>query len=284
MDIVSAVVRYIGYLISGVVFCLGFLWAAWDSKKQGWHDKMAGTIVVPTDKKPHTVLAIFLVFLPLIIIIVGAILIVAGLVILGPTKVKQLTQTSSSGYTQAQADAFSQKIFTVINQKRTADGLSPLNENQHLCIYVNKILTEAAGDKNFAWSQHFLEDTANTQLQAAYFSEFIQEYEEYTPTLPVDQAIPAANDWYTKKGIALNDGAITDGCIRADMKNTLFIYAKTTARRTAPGQQNNINYAYPTLPPYASPTMSAAAQAQLTGFQQEYNNAKASIAQAQQNH
>jgi uncharacterized RDD family membrane protein YckC len=42
----QAVVRYIGYLISGIPLLLGFLWAAWDPKKQGWMDKLAGTQVV----------------------------------------------------------------------------------------------------------------------------------------------------------------------------------------------------------------------------------------------
>lgn len=32
--------------LSGFVFGLGFLWAAWDTKKQTWHDKLARTIVV----------------------------------------------------------------------------------------------------------------------------------------------------------------------------------------------------------------------------------------------
>jgi uncharacterized RDD family membrane protein YckC len=42
------VVRYIGYFISAFVFCLGFLWVAIDKRKQGWHDKIAGTLVIKT--------------------------------------------------------------------------------------------------------------------------------------------------------------------------------------------------------------------------------------------
>ena len=42
----KAFVRWIGYIISTVVFCLGFLWIIWDKEKQGWHDKIAGTYVV----------------------------------------------------------------------------------------------------------------------------------------------------------------------------------------------------------------------------------------------
>lgn len=37
----------VGKSISALVFTLGYLWVLWDSKKQGWHDKIAGTIVVP---------------------------------------------------------------------------------------------------------------------------------------------------------------------------------------------------------------------------------------------
>ncbi len=45
------VVRYIGYYISSIVLGLGFIWIAFDSKKQGWHDKMAGTVVVRAKEK-----------------------------------------------------------------------------------------------------------------------------------------------------------------------------------------------------------------------------------------
>lgn len=38
--------RYFGKIISALVFYLGFIWVGFDSRKQGWHDKMAGTLVV----------------------------------------------------------------------------------------------------------------------------------------------------------------------------------------------------------------------------------------------
>ena len=41
-----AFLRLIGYLVSGVMFYLGFLWIAVDPRKQGWHDKIAGTVVI----------------------------------------------------------------------------------------------------------------------------------------------------------------------------------------------------------------------------------------------
>jgi uncharacterized RDD family membrane protein YckC len=38
--------RYFGYLLSAIPLGLGFLWVGWDPRKQGWHDKLAGTVVV----------------------------------------------------------------------------------------------------------------------------------------------------------------------------------------------------------------------------------------------
>lgn len=38
--------RYFAYFISTIPLGLGFLWVAWDARKQGWHDKLAGTVVV----------------------------------------------------------------------------------------------------------------------------------------------------------------------------------------------------------------------------------------------
>jgi uncharacterized RDD family membrane protein YckC len=46
LDAGRAAIRYVGYLISGFVLCLGFLWVAFDPRKQGWHDKIAQTFVV----------------------------------------------------------------------------------------------------------------------------------------------------------------------------------------------------------------------------------------------
>lgn len=41
-----ALVRGLGAALSVVVMFLGFLWIAWDPDKQGWHDRIAGTVVV----------------------------------------------------------------------------------------------------------------------------------------------------------------------------------------------------------------------------------------------
>lgn len=41
-----ALVRALAGAFSVIVFCLGFLWIAWDREKQAWHDKIVGTVVV----------------------------------------------------------------------------------------------------------------------------------------------------------------------------------------------------------------------------------------------
>jgi uncharacterized RDD family membrane protein YckC len=43
------VVRFVAYLVSALPLFLGFLWIAFDRRKQGWHDKIAGTVVIDED-------------------------------------------------------------------------------------------------------------------------------------------------------------------------------------------------------------------------------------------
>lgn len=45
--------RYLAYFVSLLPFGLGFVWIAFDNKKQGWHDKMAGTLVVRARPRPR---------------------------------------------------------------------------------------------------------------------------------------------------------------------------------------------------------------------------------------
>jgi len=44
--------RYLGYYVSMIPLFMGFIWVGIDSRKQGWHDKLAGTMVVR--KKPNS--------------------------------------------------------------------------------------------------------------------------------------------------------------------------------------------------------------------------------------
>jgi uncharacterized RDD family membrane protein YckC len=40
------ILRYFGYYVSMVPLFLGIIWVGIDKRKQGWHDKLAGTVVI----------------------------------------------------------------------------------------------------------------------------------------------------------------------------------------------------------------------------------------------
>ena len=42
------IARYAGYFLSTIFLFLGFIWIGIDRRKQGWHDKLAGTVVIST--------------------------------------------------------------------------------------------------------------------------------------------------------------------------------------------------------------------------------------------
>lgn len=43
-----AALRLIGYLLSAIPLCLGYVWMMADDRRQTWHDKLAGTCVIYT--------------------------------------------------------------------------------------------------------------------------------------------------------------------------------------------------------------------------------------------
>jgi uncharacterized RDD family membrane protein YckC len=52
MTLGVAFLRWVGYVISGLIFNLGFIWVAFDSKKRGWHDMIAATYVIRINRGP----------------------------------------------------------------------------------------------------------------------------------------------------------------------------------------------------------------------------------------
>lgn len=56
LSVGQAAARYVCYFISALPLCLGFIWVGVDRRKQGWHDKIAQTVVVRSkDRGPESV-------------------------------------------------------------------------------------------------------------------------------------------------------------------------------------------------------------------------------------
>lgn len=96
LSVGRAILRYIGYIISAIPLSLGFLWIAFDKKRQGWHDKIASSYAidgdadiyydeaieyVPVDSKPGWIWLIIW----LLLAIVAPTALLSSLFILGPT-------------------------------------------------------------------------------------------------------------------------------------------------------------------------------------------------------
>jgi uncharacterized RDD family membrane protein YckC len=47
-----AAIRWLMKIVSGLACLIGYLWMLWDKEKQTWHDKVAGSYVVPTSAYP----------------------------------------------------------------------------------------------------------------------------------------------------------------------------------------------------------------------------------------
>ena len=51
LSVGQSIARYLGYFVSIIPFGLGLIWVGIDKKKQGWHDKIAGTVVVRSKQR-----------------------------------------------------------------------------------------------------------------------------------------------------------------------------------------------------------------------------------------
>jgi uncharacterized RDD family membrane protein YckC len=103
----QALLRYLGYIVSGALFSLGFLWLAFDPRRQGWHDKIARTVVIGVDESFNRASAVdfvpsdpgrnwiwMIIWIVLAISMPGALL--ASLWILGPVLSQYFTNFLSS--------------------------------------------------------------------------------------------------------------------------------------------------------------------------------------------
>lgn len=174
-----AFIRYIGYLISAATiffFGIGYLWIIWDKKRQALHDKIAGTVVVKTDKQPQTVVAVILAFLAFFIFFGYMSLAMIKGVSLGLKEAKQKRATSSAvqPLTQLQRKDLATDVFTKLNEKRIQRNLSVLSIDQQLCAYTQRRLDQLTTLGKQDEGRGFYEDVANPQISRAYFTQFLK--------------------------------------------------------------------------------------------------------------
>lgn len=46
LSVGQSIVRYLAYYVSIIPFMIGIIWVGFDKRKQGWHDKLAKTLVI----------------------------------------------------------------------------------------------------------------------------------------------------------------------------------------------------------------------------------------------
>lgn len=51
MSLGQSVIRYFAYILAALPLSLGYIWIGIDKRKQGWHDKLAGTVVIRDTRK-----------------------------------------------------------------------------------------------------------------------------------------------------------------------------------------------------------------------------------------
>lgn len=239
LDFSVAIVRYIGYIISGFVFFLGFIWVAFDSKKQGWHDKIAKTLVVKTDQKPKTKLVVLILVLVSLLVVV-----VVGLLSFGMFKIFESVKenpedlrkiekfieeipgadTSTFKLSQSEADSLAYKVFDEINEHRSGRGLPTIAMDSRLCAYAQRRLQQISQLGRYDDAKGLYEDMSDTNTAKAYFfPSYARVGENYHPLTSLIIAGDIVSTWATGEKANINDVSAAQACVRADTESILVI-------------------------------------------------------------
>ncbi len=230
LDSSTAVIRYIGYFVSSLVFCLGYLWAIFDPQKQAWHDKMAKTIVVNVDANKRTgrmvLMSLILFLIPLIISLLFALGIAAA--ILAPKLVKnpQLTEAFKQALptsTVVDAAVFEDEVFPKVNEQRLTTKLLPLTLDNHLCAYAQRRLEQLKAFGKYDDGKGFYEDMANKEINNAYFSDYGTVAELTYNLSPITQSDELLNAWRQGKNNVLSDQKANNACVRSNGETLILI-------------------------------------------------------------
>jgi uncharacterized RDD family membrane protein YckC len=235
MEWSTGVIRYIGYIVSYIVFGLGFLWVAWDAKKQGWHDKIANTVVVQKSEESRAlVMGIILGLYALIIVGAMIVGIIAAVMIGSMSKDPQARNEFTNAFqkyaptlSQSKADMIAQNLFDEINRERTRSGLAALKMDNNLCEYAQRRLHDYETQGGYDRGKGFYEDMGNTQVADQYFTDYPTANEYYYPinSLTLTSEIVADMAKGRTAQEALNSDKMVAACVQASNHYLEFVGA-----------------------------------------------------------
>jgi uncharacterized RDD family membrane protein YckC len=192
IDLKTSILRYVGYLISRILWNLPFLLVGIDSQKQGLHDKLAGTYVVKTEQKPHLVFAILIVLGP-VILAVGAIFISIFLIAFGGNK--QSINTQNNKYFANQITNNNKDLTSTIELKNAnnnnADPVGNDKERQRDVKYLFNAIYAYVMDKKGTLPAT---PTTPTRISKSGYDVCEMLVGEYVAALPADPFVNGGYD------------------------------------------------------------------------------------------
>jgi len=233
LDWETAIVRYIGYIISSIILFLGFIWVAFDSKKQGWHDKIAKTYVVKTAGKPKTWLAVLLTILPILLFFIF-IFTIAGLAASGKISETDFAQIFTPNFTKQFQNVDSATVKRVfgetalaVEKYRKDNGFPTSQNDKRLCAYAKRRLEQlsafTSANNWYDNGKGFYEDIVNPSIQQAYFLEYLNVFESVAPMNGLLTGDRVLEKWGLGNESNISNKNITYYCIEADEKHIIFI-------------------------------------------------------------
>lgn len=232
VDLATAVVRYIGYALSSLIFCLGYLAAAFDSRKRAWHDRIAHTLVVRVDDQKRTgrmiLMSLFTFIVPVFFIIA---IVSFGYLISNVSKSDKNNAVLNSfnlvpTRTQVSTENLEDQVFSDINTYRSSLSLKPLKTNSQLCAYAQRRLGQLQDFGKFDDGKGFYEDTADATIKRAYFSDFSYIGENSAEITGLTTSSNVVNKWKSITDSYISAAKYTDGCVRTNDKFILLIVAE----------------------------------------------------------
>lgn len=239
ITVFTGLVRYFSSWISGFVLLLGYLWVAFDSKKQTWHDKIAKTYVVESDdQKPRKLIYLIGCFLPILVIVGIIAAIILGMAvgfqsIKGGKSNEFIKELESSNFvekmTQDEADSLAYDVFTQIANHRQETNLTPLENDGRLCAYSQRRLEQIQNHGRYDDAKGLYEDTAQSLIWTTYFPELQNVNETVYDLNSFSTAKTIVDAWKKSPNSLINKPDYAYACVRATPQ---FLYLIVGAPKT----------------------------------------------------